>query len=90
MTSSTTATHHEEDSPADHEPLQKPNEALLCEECSPAALNDALADVAQQFEDYMLEDDRRRLLEQRDRRAEVRRAARHEAERRARIDSTAG
>jgi hypothetical protein len=55
----------------------------LCEKCSPADLNDALAGAAQQFEDYMLEDDRRKLLEQPDRRAEVRRAVWKEAERRA-------
>lgn len=55
----------------------------LCEKCSPADLDAALADVAQQFEDYMLEDNRRKLLDQSDRRAEVRKAARKEAEHRA-------
>jgi hypothetical protein len=54
----------------------------LCEECSPDELVASLKDVAQQFEEYMLEGDRRKLLDQPDRRAEVRRGVRAEAERR--------
>ncbi len=54
----------------------------LCEKCSPEELDAALQETEKQFESYMLEDGRRELLNQPDRRAEVRRAARAEAERR--------
>lgn len=60
--------------------LQDWNEQL-CAKCAPADLTAALANAAQEFEGYMLEENRRKLLEQADRRAEVRRAAREEAER---------
>jgi hypothetical protein len=54
----------------------------LCDKCAPAELTVALETVAKQFEDYMREGGWREMLEQPERRTEVRRAARLEAEHR--------
>lgn len=56
----------------------------LCEKCPPAEIAVALGKVAKQFEHYMRDGGWREMLEQSDRRAEVRRAVCQETERRRR------